>query len=73
MDFTTTEDQQALVGLATQILGKLATPKRLAELEKSGTWYDESLWRQLAEAGIVGAAHRADGGGGGVGVTELAR
>ena len=33
MDFTTTEDQQALVGLATQILSEQATPKRLAELE----------------------------------------
>ncbi|MDT7551037.1 MAG: 3-oxocholest-4-en-26-oyl-CoA dehydrogenase beta subunit [Actinomycetota bacterium] len=72
MDFTTTEDQQALVGLATQILGELATPKRLAELEKSGTWYDDSLWRQLAEAGIVGAALSEDVGGGGMGFTELA-
>jgi alkylation response protein AidB-like acyl-CoA dehydrogenase len=72
MDFTTTEDQQALVGLAAQILGERATPKRLAELEKSGTWYDDSLWRQLAEAGIAGAALREDVGGGGMGFTELA-
>jgi alkylation response protein AidB-like acyl-CoA dehydrogenase len=72
MDFTTTEDQQALVGLATRILSERATPKRLAELEKSGTWYDESLWRQLAETGIVGAPLREDVGGGGMGFTELA-
>ena len=72
MDFTTTEDQQALVGLATQILSEQATPKRLAELEKAGTWLDDALWRQLADSGIVGAALKEDVGGGGLGFTELA-
>ena len=43
MDFTTTEDQQALVGLATQILSDRATPKRLTELEKDGVWYPDTL------------------------------
>jgi alkylation response protein AidB-like acyl-CoA dehydrogenase len=72
MDFTTTEDQQALVGLATQILTDRATPKRLAELEQEGGWLDTDLWSRLAEAGVVGAAVREDVGGGGVGFTELA-
>jgi len=69
MDFTTTEDQQALVGLATQILGEQSTKKRLDALP---TWYDEELWRQLASAGIVGAALKEDVGGLGLGFTELA-
>jgi alkylation response protein AidB-like acyl-CoA dehydrogenase len=72
MDFTTTEDQQALVGLATQILSERATPKRLAELEQAGGWYDEDLWRRLSDAGVVGAALAEDVGGGGLGFTELA-
>src|SRR4051794_8641908 len=72
MDFTTNEDQQALVGLAAQILTERATPKRLAELEDAGGWYDEALWQQLASAGIVGAALAEDVGGGGLGFTELA-
>jgi alkylation response protein AidB-like acyl-CoA dehydrogenase len=72
MDFTTTEDQQALVGLATRILSERATPERLAELEAGGGWYDERLWLQLAEAGVVGAPLREDVGGGGLGFTELA-
>jgi alkylation response protein AidB-like acyl-CoA dehydrogenase len=72
MDFTTNEDQQALVGLATQILSERATPKRLAELEAAGGWYDDALWQQLASAGIVGAALKEDVGGGGLGFTELA-
>lgn len=72
MDFTTNEDQRALVGLATQILSEQATPKRLAELEDNGGWYDETLWHHLAEAGVVGAALSEDVGGGGLGFTELA-
>jgi alkylation response protein AidB-like acyl-CoA dehydrogenase len=72
MDFTTTDDQQALVGLAARILSERATPERLAELEGDGGWYDERLWLQLAEAGIVGAALSEDVGGGGLGFTELA-
>lgn len=72
MDFTTSEDQQALVGLATRILSERATPKRLAELEAGGGWYDEDLWRRLAEAGIVGAPLAEDVGGGGMGFIELA-
>ncbi len=72
MDFTTTEDQQALVGLATQILGERATPKRLHELERAGEWLDLELWRTLAAAGIVGASLSEDVGGGGMGFIELA-
>lgn len=72
MDFTLTEDQQALVGLATDILGDHATPERFAELERAGRWLDDDLWSRLAEAGIVGAALREDVGGGGLGLTELA-
>jgi len=72
VDFTTNEDQQALVGLATRILSERAAPKRLAELEAAGGWYDDALWQQLATAGIVGAALGEDVGGGGLGFTELA-
>ena len=72
MDFTTNDDQQALVGLAARILSEQATPKRLAELEDKGEWYDETLWRHLAEAGVVGAALAEDVGGGGLGFAELA-
>jgi alkylation response protein AidB-like acyl-CoA dehydrogenase len=69
MDFTTSEDQQALVGLATQILGEQSTKKRLDSLE---SWFDVELWKQLAESGVVGAALKEDVGGLGLGFTELA-
>jgi alkylation response protein AidB-like acyl-CoA dehydrogenase len=72
VDFTTTEDQQALVGLAAEILRDRATPKRLAELERAGEWLDLDLWGRLGEAGIAGAALSEDVGGGGLGLIELA-
>lgn len=72
MDFTLDDDQQALVGLARQILADRATPARFAELDRAGTWFDADLWRQLADAGIVGAGLAEDVGGGGLGELELA-
>ncbi|MFN2539416.1 MAG: acyl-CoA dehydrogenase family protein [Mycobacteriales bacterium] len=72
MDFTLTEDQQSLQGLAQQILAKEATQERLDSLAGQGIWFDRDLWKQLADAGLVGAALKADVGGGGLGLTELA-
>ena len=72
MDFTLTEDQLALQGLAVQILAKEATTERLDSLAAQGIWFDRDLWKQLAEAGLVGAALQEDVGGGGLGFTEVA-
>jgi 3-oxocholest-4-en-26-oyl-CoA dehydrogenase beta subunit len=72
MDFTLTDDQQALVGLAAEILDDLATPERLARLEADGAWLDDDLWSRLADAGVAGAALSEDVGGGGMGFLELA-
>ncbi|MCU1594683.1 MAG: acyl-CoA dehydrogenase [Frankiales bacterium] len=72
MDFQTTEDQKALVGLATQILSERSTKKHLDSLDEQGTWFDSETWQQLAKAGVVGASLKEDVGGGGLGFTELA-
>jgi alkylation response protein AidB-like acyl-CoA dehydrogenase len=64
MDFTLDDSQQSLVGLAKDILAKESTPERLATLDG---WVDDQLWRQLAEAGVVGAALPEAVGGGGLG------
>ena len=72
MDFTLTEDQQSLQGLAQDILAKEATQERLDSLDSQGIWFDTGLWKQLADAGLVGAALKEDVGGGGLGLTELA-
>src|SRR4051812_26032119 len=73
MDFSLTDDQEALRGLARQILSEGATHDRLKELESSG-WsvFDRELWRRLADAGITGIAVPEAQGGGGLGFLELA-
>ncbi len=72
MDFQTNEDQQALVGLATQILSERSTKKHLDSLDEQRIWFDGDTWTQLANAGVVGASLKEDVGGGGLGFTELA-
>lgn len=72
MDFSLDDAQQALVGLAQQILAKESTQERLNALDARGTWLDTDLWAQLAEAGVVGAALSEDVGGGGLGYAAAA-
>jgi alkylation response protein AidB-like acyl-CoA dehydrogenase len=72
VDFTLSDDQQALVGLARDLLAKEVTQERLDGLDAAGTWFDEPLWRTLAEAGLVGAALQEDVGGGGLGFAAVA-
>lgn len=72
MDFTLDEAQQALVGLARDILAKESTQERLNSLDAQGIWLDQPLWSQLADAGVVGAALSEDVGGGGLGFAAAA-
>jgi len=72
MDFTLDEEQQALVGLARDVLAKEVTQERLDALADKGTWLDRDLWAQLATAGVVGAALKEDVGGGGLGFAAAA-
>jgi alkylation response protein AidB-like acyl-CoA dehydrogenase len=73
MDFTFTEDQISLRGLAREILTENSTHARLKELEAGGgSVYDPALWKQLAAAGITGIAIPEDQGGAGQGFLDLA-
>lgn len=71
MDFSLTEDQEALRDLAAQILAEQSTKERLDALDASGEWLDRELWQQLVDAGIVGVALPEEHGGGGYGFVEL--
>ena len=71
MDFTFTDEQQAVASLAAQILGDRATPERVADVERSADRVDRDLWSALAAAGLVGIALPEAYGGAGLGVTEL--
>lgn len=52
MDFSPTEEQSAVQGLASQIFGDLSTHDRLTAL---GTGTDAELWKELCSAGLTAA------------------
>jgi alkylation response protein AidB-like acyl-CoA dehydrogenase len=78
MDFSLTDDQLALQGLAREILTEQATNERLKALDAAASAdgtisvTDPALWKQLAAAGITGIAVPEAHGGGGLGFLDLA-
>ncbi len=67
MDFSFSEEQEALRELARKILGDLATPDRLGKIEASGVWFDRELWGELAKANLLGVGLSEEQGGSGWG------
>jgi alkylation response protein AidB-like acyl-CoA dehydrogenase len=65
MDFTPTEAQDDLAGLARRILGDHA-----AQHEATQSGFDRPLWTSLARAGLLDAALPSAVGGGGFGLLE---
>jgi alkylation response protein AidB-like acyl-CoA dehydrogenase len=73
VDFSFSEDQQAVIDLAAKLLGENATHERQREIERGGgTRFDRELWAMLAEAGLVGTALPQEHGGAGLGFLEVA-
>jgi alkylation response protein AidB-like acyl-CoA dehydrogenase len=78
VDFSITDDQQALRDLAREILTEQATHDHLKALEaqahEAGRWsvFDRELWARLAAAGITGIAVPEELGGAGLGFLDLA-
>jgi acyl-CoA dehydrogenase len=68
MDFTYSEEQEAVRELATRIFSERATHERLKEIEAAAADegpIDRALWGELAEAGLLGIhLAEADGGAG---------
>jgi len=76
MDFSLSEEQQAITDLAQQILQEEASHERQRELEKAG-WpdgarFDPQTWKALADAGLLGTAIPEAHGGAGLGFLPLA-
>jgi alkylation response protein AidB-like acyl-CoA dehydrogenase len=73
VDFSLTDDQQAIADLAKQIFADLSTNERQRALEQSGgPRFDRELWKKLGEAGLLATAVPEDQGGAGLGFLELA-
>ena len=71
MDFSYSEDQQALRELARKILEERATHDRLKEVKKTADRVDLELWRELAKSNLLGVAIPEAFGGNGTGLPEL--
>jgi alkylation response protein AidB-like acyl-CoA dehydrogenase len=74
MDFSFSEDQEAIRELAARIFTDLATHERLREIEadKDTPRFDRKLWSELAGAGLTGINLPEDVGGAGLGYLEAA-
>ena len=67
MDFSLSEQEQAVIDLSRQILSDLSTPERHKQLEADGVAHDEQAWRALSDAGLIGVSLPENCGGGGLG------
>lgn len=73
MDFGLSEEQKDVQNLARQILGEQVTAEKLAAYDEYRTpRFDRDLWRQIAQAGLLGIAIEEVHGGMGFGFSELA-
>jgi 3-oxocholest-4-en-26-oyl-CoA dehydrogenase beta subunit len=70
VDFSITQTQDELSSLARRILTGKQSTQRLAELDQAGLGFDESLWSELATAGILSAALPENASGAGLGLLE---
>ncbi|MBE9375472.1 acyl-CoA/acyl-ACP dehydrogenase [Saccharopolyspora sp. HNM0983] len=70
MDFTPTEAQTDLSGLARTILTDATGNDRLREIDEGTDRFDAGLWAELAAADVLSAALPDHAGGGGFGVLE---
>ena len=69
MDFSFSEEQEAVRELADRIFTDLSTNERLREIELDvdGDRIDRKLWSELASAGLLGISLPEDVGGAGLG------
>lgn len=73
MDFTFTAEQDEAAELAARILQDRATNERMKQVEAGGDRFDQDLWQDLADAGLLGLSVPEEHGGAGLGLIELCR
>jgi 3-oxocholest-4-en-26-oyl-CoA dehydrogenase beta subunit len=70
MDFSLTDDQQAIADLAHRILSERLPADQLREREQTETWFADDVWAELGQADLLGVALPEADGGGGYGILE---
>ena len=71
MDFTFNDVQRDLHDLARKILGEQVTTERLLALEDASEPFDRGVWKQFADANLLGVPLPEAFGGSGYGLMEL--
>jgi acyl-CoA dehydrogenase len=71
MDFTLTEEQQAVADLAAQIFAGRATAQRVKEIEATADRVDRELWTELARANLLGIGLPEAMGGSGLDIVAV--
>lgn len=71
MDFTLNDEQEAMQGLARQILTDRMDVAHLRALDFSTDWFDRDTWAEFAKANLLGVALPDAIGGLGFGFLEL--
>jgi alkylation response protein AidB-like acyl-CoA dehydrogenase len=71
MDFNFTEEQEMLGNLAGEIFQAEVTSASLKKVDRQDRWFDEELWKKLAEADLLGIPVPEAQGGMGYGLLEL--
>lgn len=72
MDLALTDEQDAVVSLAAQILEGELTGERRRAVEDGDSGVDAALWRTMADAGLLGLCVPEADGGAGMGAVEAA-
>jgi alkylation response protein AidB-like acyl-CoA dehydrogenase len=71
MDFSLSDEQEALRELARKIFAERVSHERTKELEQKGEWFDPALWTELCRANLPGIALPEEVGGAGMGPVEV--
>ena len=71
MDFDFSEEEQAISGLARQILEDKVTHEHLRAMSKAGENFDRDLWKSLTETGVLSASISEQHGGAGLGFLSV--
>jgi acyl-CoA dehydrogenase len=71
MDFSLSEEQEAVRDLAAQVFAGHAPVERVKEVERSDERVDRELWKALADAGLLALAVPEEQGGSGLGLIEF--
>lgn len=71
MDFSLTEEQRDVKELAGRIMADLASTEKQRAVDETGERFDQNLWQQLAEAGLLGVAVEEGFGGSDLGFDTL--